>query len=1057
MNQTVWIAAIAFLLSLPAIAAEYRGQVTFNSLPLPGATVTARQGDKAVSAISDAQGAFSFPDMGAGVWSLEVEKPGFTPIKKDLAVGTGLPGPALEMTMLPIEEMGAPAVSTPAPAAAAAATVTAAAPAAPPVPAAAGPAVAPSPGASGKAAKKAATPPTASTPFQRTDLNAAASAPDLSADSAPAATSELNQRAADGFLINGSTNNGSASPFGQLASFGNNRRRGYSLYTYALSLVDSNSALNAASYSLTGQATPKPAFNNMTGTFSVGGPLKIPHLIEQRNAPQMTFQYTRVENRTPQVATGLMPTLAERAGDFSQALYAGKAVTLYDPTSGNPLPGNQLPSISPQALSLLKYYPAPNFSGSSVYNYQIPIVGNTHTDSMNLRLSRNFLRRNYIQGALAISDTRGDSNNIFGFLNQTRSRGINSSISLRRTFGSRFFGTFTYQFSRNSNRLAPYFSDRLNVSGLAGIEGNNQSPLYWGPPSLGFNQSQISGLSDAIASVTHNQTDAISFQGTWSRGRHNASFGGDFRWQQFNTLSQTNPRGTFTFNGAATGLITNGVATPGTGFDFADFLSGIPDTSAIAFGNADKYLRSKQPDVYAQDDWRVSPAFTLNLGLRWEFTSPLTEKYGRLVNLDVAPGFAAIAPVLATGPNALRGSLTGMSYPASLIRPYYDEFQPRLAFAWRPSARSSLVLRGGYGIAYNTQIYQPFVTRMEQQSPLSTALSVANTAAAPLTLASGFYAPPNTTTTNFAADPNLKPGYVQAWNLALQRDLPFSLQMAAAYSGNKGTHQLQAFAPNTYPSGAVSPCPNCPSGFAYYTSGANSERQAGIFQLRRRLHNGFQAQAQYTYAKAIDDAASLGGGGLGGLAQNWLDLRGERGPSASDQRHLLNLSLQYTTGMGVKGGTLLGGWRGLLVKDWTFLSTINLGSGLPLTPIYASIIPGTALNGMVRAEYTGASLYAAPAGYYLNPEAVAAPPPGQWGNAGMRSMRGPDQFSMGASMQRSFRLGDRFTLNARIDANNPLNHVAVTGVNAIITSPQFGYPSQVNGMRTVTTTMRLTF
>ena len=142
MNQTVWITGIAFLLSLPAIAAEYRGQVTFNSLPLPGAAVTARQGDKAVSAMSDAQGAFSFPDMGAGVWSVEVEKPGFAPVKKDLAAGTGLPGPALEMTMLPIEEMGASAVSTPAPAAA---TVTVAAPAAPPATAASGPAAAPAP------------------------------------------------------------------------------------------------------------------------------------------------------------------------------------------------------------------------------------------------------------------------------------------------------------------------------------------------------------------------------------------------------------------------------------------------------------------------------------------------------------------------------------------------------------------------------------------------------------------------------------------------------------------------------------------------------------------------------------------------------------------------------------------------------------------------------------------------------------------------------------------------------------------------------------------------
>jgi hypothetical protein len=210
MNRTVWITGIAFLLSLTAIAAEYRGQVTFNSLPLPGAAVTATLGGKAVSAISDAQGAFSFPDLGAGIWSVEVEKPGFAPIQKDLAVGMGLPGPTFEMTMLPIEEMGAPAVSTPAPAAATAATVTAAAPAAPPAAAASGPAAAPAPGANGKAAKKAGTP-AASTPFQRTDLNAAASAPDLSADSAPAATSELNQRAADGFLINGSTNNGEKS------------------------------------------------------------------------------------------------------------------------------------------------------------------------------------------------------------------------------------------------------------------------------------------------------------------------------------------------------------------------------------------------------------------------------------------------------------------------------------------------------------------------------------------------------------------------------------------------------------------------------------------------------------------------------------------------------------------------------------------------------------------------------------------------------------------------------------------------------------------------------
>jgi hypothetical protein len=281
--------------------------------------------------------------------------------------------------------------------------------------------------------------------------------------------------------------------------------------------------------------------------------------------------------------------------------------------------------------------------------------------------------------------------------------------------------------------------------------------------------------------------------------------------------------------------------------------------------------------------------------------------------------------------------------------------------------------------------------------------------------------------------------------------------MVATYTGTKGTHQLQAFAPNTYPAGAVNPCPSCPSGYTYYTSGGNSTREAGTIQLRRRLHNGLTATAQYTYSKSIDDAAALGGGSLGSVAQNWLDLPGERGPSTFDQRHLANITLQYTSGMGVGGGGLLSGWRGRLIKDWTILDGINVGTGLPLTPIYSQLIPGTGIPGIVRADYTGAPLYDGPAGYFINPAAVTAPAQGQWGDAGRDSITGPSQFSMNASMARAFRLTDRFALNVRFDATNPLNHVVVTQVNTTITNPLFGLPQLVNPMRTVTTTLRLTF
>jgi hypothetical protein len=367
------------------------------------------------------------------------------------------------------------------------------------------------------------------------------------------------------------------------------------------------------------------------------------------------------------------------------------------------------------------------------------------------------------------------------------------------------------------------------------------------------------------------------------------------------------------------------------------------------------------------------------------------------------------------------------------------------------------VIRAGYGISYNTQVYLPFANQMVQQSPLSTSLNVANTPANPLTLANGFYAPPNITTNTVAIDPNFKVGYAQAWNLIVQRDLPDGLQMVATYTGTKGTHQLQAFAPNTYPT-----APASPFGYTYYTSYGDSTREAGTIQLRRRLHSGFAAQVQYTYSKSLDDAAALGGGALGGgalgvVAQNWLDLTAERGPSTFDQRHLANITLQYTSGMGLGGGTLLGGWRGRVAKDWTFLDSINLGTGLPLTPVYAQLCPGTGIPCSVRADYTGAPLYDAPAGYFLNPAAVTAPSTGEWGNAGRDSMTGPRQFSMSASMARAFRLSDRLTLNLRVDATNPLNHVVVTQLNTTVTNPLFGLPAAVNGMRSVTTSLRVTF
>jgi hypothetical protein len=1014
------IAALAvFLLS----ATEHHGQVKFGGLPVPGATVTATQADKTFTAVTDPQGAYSFPDLSDGTWALQIEMPGFAAFRQQVQVAPDTPASEWNLTMLRLSEMHG--VVAPAPQ-----------PAAPPAPVTAG-------------RTKNAPPAPTNTPgsFQRTNVNAAnptAATPGTPAetDAGASTNDELSQRAADGFLINGTANNAASSPFAMAQAFGNNRRGSRSLYNGNLGFIFDNSTFDARPFSLTGQDTPRPDYNHIQGVFAFGGPIKIPHFI--RNGPNFFVNYQWTRNRNASTGTGLMPDKNERMGDFSQVLNPqGQPVQLIDPTTRMPLPTPVIPAseISPQALSLLNYYPYPNFPGGTQYNYQIPLLGVTHQDSLQTRLNKTIGRKDQLSFMFALQSTRSDNPNLFGFLDTSNVLGLNVNANWRHHFSPRFFINLGYQFSRSASRFTPFFENRENVSEIAQIAGNNQEPINWGPPTLTF-ASGFSGLSDGLPSFTRNQTSGMSLDNFWARGRHNISFGGDFRRQEFNLRTQQDPRGTFTFTGAA------------AGYDFAGFLLGIPDTSSIAFGNADKYFRASTYDSYINDDWRMNPAFTLNFGVRWEYWSPITEKYGRLVNLDIAPGFNAEAAVTGTNPI---GSLTGQTYPDSLIHPDKGAVQPRIAFSWRPLAASSMVVRAGYGVYYNTSVYLPIATQMAQQYPFSKSLSVQGTPGNLLSMADGFNASAPVSNT-FGVDPNFRIGYSQNWQVSVQRDLPGALVVTGSYLGSKGTREQQEFLPNTFPAGAANPCPICPSGFIYLASNGNATRNAGQLQLRRRLQSGFTASLQYIFSKSIDDGA-LGGKNQGGylIAQNWLDLAAERALSNFDQRHQLSLQAQYTTGMGLHGGTLVNGWKGALFKEWTTTTQITATTGMPLTPVDFLAVAGTGVTGSIRPEYTGAPLYSAPAGLFLNPAAYAAPPPGQWGNAGRNSITGPSQFTLNASFGRVFQVTERLGLDFRIDATNALNHVTFPSWNTTVNSSQFGLANPANAMRSVQTTLRLRF
>ena len=824
-------------------------------------------------------------------------------------------------------------------------------------------------------------------------------------------------------------------------AFGNGRRNRRAQYNGNVALILNNSALDAKPFSLTGQDTPKAAYAHFRSTGTFGGPLKIPHLLNgQKTFFNINYQLSRSRNGS--IATGLVPTEAERTGDFSGILnpLTGKPVVL--PFTNNIIPAGQ---ISPQAQSLLSFYPLPNFTGSNRYNYQVPLVGIGNQSNVNSRITHTINAKNQVNGNFAFQKNDNTTPNLFGFVDSTSSTGYNTGLQWTYHFTTRLISNLSYRFSRQAAQTVPYFANQTNVSGQAGIIGNDQAPQFWGPPSLTFS-SGFSGLSDGNFALNHNTTNQVGESILWVRNKHNVTFGADFRKLDFNQLSQQNPRGSFHFAGGF------------TGFDFADFLLGYPQTSSVAYGNADKYFRAAWADTYVTDDWRVNSRLSLNIGVRWDFQGPVTELYDRLVNLAVGPNFTSAAPVCGVAVSGCTPA-SQAGYPGSLVRPNYHEIQPRIGLAWRPFAKGSTVVRAGYGIYYNTSVYQPLATQMAQQSPLSFSVTQANSVSNPYTLANAFLTPAiGTTPQTFAVDPNFQIGYLHYWQASVQHSLPGSLVATITYNGSKGLHQVQQFLPNSVPPGA--PASVYPSGYIYETSNGSSSYNAGSAQIQRRLRSGFSFGAVYTFSKAMDNAQGIGGrGGAGNsLAQNWLDLAAERAVSSFNRTHTLNMNVQFSTGQGTSGGALVNGWKGALAKDWTFTTSIQVASGLPLTPVVLNrVATGAGITGTVRADLTGLPVYAAPAGFFLNSAAFVAPPAGEWGDAGRNIITGPALFSLNASVGRVFRIADRRSIDLRFDTTNALNHVNFTSWSTTVGSVQFGLPTSASGMRTLQATLRFRF
>src|ERR1035438_4718202 len=310
--RTLFYGLLACLAPALAPASEHHGIVRFAGLPVPGATVTATQGDKKLAAVTDPQGIYAFADLADGVWNLQVEMLCFTPLKMEVAVAPNAPSPEWELKLLPFDEIKAsapppaPPVTPPPSATPSSTPQTAAAQAANPAPSLTdeAPAAKKAPKAAPAAAATAAA--NARPGFQRADLNA--SGEPAAAEPAAGGIDEAAPGANDALLVNGSVSNGV-----ERRAIGNFRKGPGSGYRGDLSTILDNSALNARNFSLTGQDTPRSPYNHLRFGPPFGGPLSIPHLFRTNNG-NFFVAYQGTRNRNASTQTALMPTAAERTG-----------------------------------------------------------------------------------------------------------------------------------------------------------------------------------------------------------------------------------------------------------------------------------------------------------------------------------------------------------------------------------------------------------------------------------------------------------------------------------------------------------------------------------------------------------------------------------------------------------------------------------------------------------------------------------------------------------------------------------------------------------------------